>query len=113
DPVIVGRSLNIVGPDGSAVMRQVIGIAPPEFRFPARFGTDLIVPLTLPAQAPASRKSGWTFAAARLKPGVTIDEGMTQLKAISRQMEQEHPTQNEGSEYYAVPLRDAIVGETK
>lgn len=113
DPTIVGRSLNIVGPNGSAVKRQVVGIAPPEFRFPARFSTDLIVPLPLPTQTPADRKSGWTFAAARLKPGVTIEEGTAQLAAISRQMEQEHPTQNEGSEYYAVPLRDATVGETK
>jgi len=113
DPAIVGRSLNIVGPNGSAVMRQVVGIASPLFRFPARSNTDLILPLPLPAEAPAVRKSGWTFAAARLKPGVTIEAGSTQLAAISRQMEQEHPTQNEGSEYYAVPLRDATVGETK
>ena len=28
-------------------------------------------------------------------------------------MEQEHPAQNQGSEYFAVPLRDAWVGETR
>lgn len=113
DPAIVGRSLNIVGPDGARALRQVVGIAPPGFRFPPNSRTDVILPLPLPSQAPASRKSGWTFAAARLKSGVTLEEATAQLAAISRQMEQEHPAQNEGSEYYAVPLRDATVGETK
>jgi predicted permease len=110
DPSIVGRSLRI---GLNPLMRQVVGIAPPGFRFPASSQTDLILPMTLPAQAPAQRKNGWTFAAARLKPGVTFEQATTELQALSRQMEQEYPTQNQGSEYFAVSMRDAMVGDTR
>ena len=52
DPSIVGRSLKI---GSNAVMRQVVGIAPPGFRFPAAASTDVIFPLAVPLQAPANR----------------------------------------------------------
>jgi putative ABC transport system permease protein len=110
DPTIVGRSIRI---GLNPLMRQVIGIAPPGFRFPASAQTDVIFPLTTPAQAPAQRKNGWTFAAARLKPGVTREQATIELTALSRQMEQENPTQNQGSEYFVVSIRDAMVGDTR
>jgi predicted permease len=109
DPAIVGRSVKI---GTTPLMRQIVGIAPPGFRFPAGARTDLILPLSTPAQPPANRKSGWIFAAGRLKPGVTIDQATAQLIAASQQMEADHPSDNQGSEYYATPLRDAMLGET-
>ena len=111
DPTIVGRSLKIGG--STPLMRQVVGIAPQGFSFPPGSKTDVIFPMTMPAQPPANRKNGWTFAAGRLEPGVTHEQAEAQLAALSQQMEQEHPTQNQGSEYHAVPLRDAMVGESK
>ena len=110
DPTVVGRAVKI---GITPLMRQVVGIAPPGFRFPAASKTDVIFPMSLPAAAPAARKNGWTFAAARLKPGATIEQAAVQLDALSRQMEQEHPTQNQGSEYFAVSIREAMVGETR
>jgi predicted permease len=110
DPNIVGRSIKI---GITPVMRQVVGIAPPGFRFPAGSATDVIFSRSVPAAAPAARKNGWLFAAARLRPGVTLEAANTQLAALSQQMEQEHPSQNQGSEYFAVPLREAWVGDTR
>ena len=110
DPTIVGRSIKV---GLNPLMRQVVGIAPPGFRFPRSADTEVIFPLTLPQQAPAARKNGWTFALARLKPGVTMEQASTELTTLSRQMEQEHPTQNQGSEYFAVKVRDAMVGDTR
>ena len=110
DPTVVGRSIKI---GLNPLMRQIVGIAPPGFRFPAAATTDVIFPMGLPAQAPANRKNGWTFAVARLKPGVTVEAANSELTALSLQMQQEHPTQNQGSEYFAVPVRDAMVGDTK
>jgi putative ABC transport system permease protein len=110
DPGVIGRSIKV---GITPVMRQVIGIAPPGFRFPAAATTDLIYPMRLPAAAPANRKNGWIFAAARLKPGVTHEQADAHLAALSKQMEQEHPDQNQGSEYFTRPLRDAMVGETR
>ena len=110
DPSIVGRSIRVgIAP----LARQVVGIAPPGFKFPASATTDVILPLAVPSAAPAIRKKSWTFAVARLKPDVTLDQAVSNLAAVSRQMEQEYPTQNQGSEYFAIPVRDAMVGETR
>jgi len=109
DPGIVGRSIGV-----GTVQRQVVGIAPPAFSFPpSQEPTGLIMPVTVPAAAPSVRKSGWTFAVARLKRGVTLEQSATNFAAISRQMETEHPTQNQGSEYFPISLRDSLVGDTR
>ena len=88
------------------VPRQVVGIAPPGFRFPANARTEVIVPMRVPLPAPAIRKNGWMFAAARLKPGVSLEQADADLAALSRQMEQEHP----GAERRIAVLRPAAAG---
>jgi len=108
DPQIIGRGIKL-----GQTERQIVGVAPPGFRFPPATRTDVIVPETLPVEAPAERKSGWVFAIARLKPGVPLSEAGASLSTLSRQMEQEHPRSNLGSEYFAISLRDALVGNTK
>src|SRR5262245_2567413 len=108
NPAVIGRAIRI-GP----VTFQVVGVGPPGFRFPQNARTDVIVPIEVPVRAPAERKSGWTFGVARLKPGVTLEKALADLSAISRQMAQEHPAANQGSEYFAVALRDWMVGDTK
>jgi hypothetical protein len=94
-------------------MRQVVGIAAPGFRFPSDARIDAIVPVSIPAEAPAQRKSGWTFAVGRLAAGASPDRALGDLMTISRQMEEEHPDQNQGSEYFTLTVRDAWVGDTK
>jgi putative ABC transport system permease protein len=110
DPAVVGRSVRV---GFTPHMRQIVGIAPPGFRFPAAAATDLIYPMTLPPASPANRKNGWTFAAARLGPGVTREQADAHLTVLSQQMEREHPDQNAGSEYFTVPLRDTVVGDSR
>jgi putative ABC transport system permease protein len=104
----IGRALNL-GP----VQRQVVGVAPKGFRFPAGASTDVIVPATLPPSPPANRKSGWVFALARLQPGVSLDDAASHLAVLSHGMEAEFPESNEGSLYYPVGLRDHLLGDTK
>jgi putative ABC transport system permease protein len=108
DPNVIGRSIRV-----GTQARQIIGVAPPGFRFPPHQRAEVITPLALPAEAPAQRKAGWTFAAGRLKPGVTTADAAAQFSSISQQLEQAHATQNQGSLYYPLSLRDALVGDTK
>jgi len=108
DPNVVGRGVKV-----DQVERQVVGIAPKGFHFPPDARTDVILPMEVPVVAPAQRKSDWTFAAARLKPNISFAQAAANLAAISHQLEQEYPTSNQGSEYFLVPLRDAVVGNTK
>jgi putative ABC transport system permease protein len=108
DPSVVGRSIRVGTSD-----HTIIGVAPPGFQFPPTATTAAILPQTLPATAPAQRKNGWIFAVARLKPGRTVDDATADLAKLARQFEQDYPQQNQGSTYYAVSLRDALVGNTK
>ncbi len=108
DPRVVGRGIRLGGDDV-----QIIGVAPQGFHFPPHAPTDLILPLTTPAQAPAGRKNGWVFAVARLRSNVPLEAAETNLRALSQRFEQQFPRDNQGSEYFAVPLRDALVGSSK
>ena len=108
DPNIVGRGVKL-GPRE----RQVVGVAPEGFRFPPAAAVDVIVPMTVPATAPAERKSGWPYAVARLKPGTSIEDANANLAILSTALQREYPRSNQGSEYFALPLRDAVVGDTK
>jgi putative ABC transport system permease protein len=108
DPNVVGRSLRV-----GQLQRTIVGVAPRNFRFPPNSGSDVILPMALPQEAPASRKAGWTFGLARLKPGQTPETATANLTEIARQLEQEYPRYNEASTYYALSLRDALVGNTK
>ena len=108
DPTVVGRSVNIGG-----VERQVIGVAPPGFAFPPTAPVDAILPVKVPLAAPADRVADWTFVVGRLERGVNAAGANANLDAISTQLAAAYPASNADSAYFAVPLRDALVGETK
>ena len=108
DPAILGRVIRLEQSE-----RQVVGVASEGFTFPPNATTDIIIPFDLPTVAPAQRKSGWTFAIARLKPGRALEDGATDLTMMSRQLEKEFPQQNLASEYFPLGLRTALAGNTK
>jgi putative ABC transport system permease protein len=108
DPAIVGHGLRLGSDD-----YQIVGVGPKGFHFPPDAPTELILPLTMPLQAPAQRKAGWTFAVARLKPGTDVEAASSNLAALSRQFEVQFPQDNQGSQYFALPLRDSLVGSSK
>jgi predicted permease len=108
DPAVLSRSIQL-----GTTRRFVVGVAPPGFRFPPSETTQVLVPARVPESAPGSRKSGWIYGVGRLKAGVTVERAEAELTRLSQQFEREHPTQNQGSLYYAQTLRDGLVGDTK
>ncbi len=108
DPNIVGRSLQL-----NATRRLIVGVAPRGFHFPPHEPTDVMLPLTYPAAALAQRKNGWIFGIGRLRPGVTLAAATAEYDALAQQFERDYRDQNEGTRYYAVSLRDQLVGDTK
>jgi len=107
DPHVIGRGVRV-----GLRERQVVGVLPAGFHFPPESATAVALPQTIPSQAPAERKSSWIFAVARLARERTAGDAGANLATISQQMERDFPQSNQGSLYYAVPLRDALVGET-
>jgi putative ABC transport system permease protein len=108
DSGVIGRSIRVGQRD-----RQVVGVAPRGFGYPPNVAADLITPLPIPLTAPDERKSEWVFALARLEPGQTLERANADLAAMSRRMETAFPRSNQGSVYYAEPLREALVGNVK
>ncbi len=108
DPSVVGRGLRV-----DQTKYQIAGVAPQGFQFPPGVPTDLIAPKEVPLVAPAERQSNWIFAVARLKPHVSSRTASVELATLSQQLGREHPRTNAASEYFAVPLRDALLGSTK
>lgn len=108
DPAIVGRTIQV-----NQTRREVIGITPAGFSFPPGSVTEAVLAQSMPTTAPSGRKNGWTFAVGRLVPGATVEGATNALGTISKQLEAEYPQSNAASRYFAVPLRDAFVGNTR
>jgi putative ABC transport system permease protein len=108
DPHVLGRTIKVGDTE-----RQVVGVTPPGFGFPPTARDAVIVPMTVPLSPPANRKSDWTFAVGRFAPHRALGDAQTDLAAISRQLAREYPQSNQASVYFAVPLRTALLGDTK
>ncbi|MEZ5319876.1 MAG: ABC transporter permease [Vicinamibacterales bacterium] len=108
DAGVIGRRLQLGSRDW-----QIVGVAAPGLEFPLGQAPDLIVPMPMPAAAPAQRRSRWVYALGRMRPGVSVEAVTRDVEAVAVQLEQEMPAKNQGSRYYALTERDAIVGGTR
>jgi len=98
DPGIIGRTIVL-----NRQRYTVIGVTPPAFPGTItglRF--DLYVPLTMQrsltggSQWLASRTSRPLYLFARLKPGVTLDQGRAEAASIGQALAREYPNSNRG-----------------
>ncbi|HEY8258257.1 MAG TPA: ABC transporter permease [Gemmatimonadales bacterium] len=108
DSAVVGRTVKI-----DDQQRLVVGVAEPGFRFPPGPRTDVLAAMTLPVQPPEQRRSGWLMAVGRLAPGRTVADAGSEIATLSKQFERAFPQSNQASGYFLLPLRDALVGNTK
>jgi predicted permease len=109
-PGVVGRDVRING-----LARTVIGVLPPGFVGPMG-AADFYLPLDLGpviANPVVARRSQWLAAVARLKPAVTEDAARREVAAIWKDLVSSYPQDNNGLDVAAVPLRDALVGDTR
>jgi predicted permease len=89
--ILNGRNFNIVG----VMPRGFIGTE-------IAFEPDLFVPMMMARQIEVdsnwleSRNDDNIFVVGRLRPGVTLDQAQSNFQAITLQLGQEHPKENEG-----------------
>src|SRR3954463_14195084 len=114
DRSIVGRDVRINGEP-----YQVTGVLPADFELPA-VGVSLLVPFAFtPAQtSDNARGNEFSQMIARLRPGATIEQANTQMKAIVDRNAERLPASrafwaSSGFRGYAVPVRDQLVGDTR
>ena len=120
DAQMVGRSISL---NGRAF--TVIGILPPEFQIPRQVSlgviamddVDLLLPFSFLASAePATVKQRgrhFLHAIARLKPGVSIEQGGSEMTSIAAGLEQQYPDANANFTVHLTPLQEQITGRIR
>ena len=115
DPAIVGTTIMVNGD-----RQEVVGVMPASFTLPAEFGSDqpvsMLLPLTLDAAAPRSRRGGHYLAAiARLKPGVALEAASADMAGVIAGLKREYPEQHTQPNWGILlrPLRADLVGPSR
>src|SRR5262245_28429709 len=103
DAGVIGKDIPLNGESYT-----VIGVMPPEFRFPSRL-TELWVPLVIPPDQVNNRGSHWMFTLARLKPDVGFEQAREQMVAIAKRLEQQYPDSQAGRSVFLIPLQEETV----
>jgi predicted permease len=88
----------------------VIGVMPPEFRFPA--DAQLWVARELDPPLPSRTAHNWRVVG-RLRDGVTLDQARTDLRGIAQRLKQQYGDDTTMVDVAVVPLHDQIVGRVR
>jgi putative ABC transport system permease protein len=109
DPAIVNQTLTLNG-----VSYTVIGIMPPDYRFPSR--VELYAPVGQESGQASWQNRGnhpGLYGVARLKPGVTIEQARANMDAIAVNLEKQYPQSNMGNRASLTPMIDIIVRDVR
>jgi predicted permease len=107
DESIVGKQITI-----DAAPWTVVGIMPERIIFPNRSAAlDLWLPYNVDFTQ-ANRGSHSARVVGRLKPGVSKDAALSDLKGIAARLAQQYPQQQEGRSVTMVPLSDIVIGSS-
>jgi len=102
----IAQSLNLNGRSYS-----ILGVMPPGFDLPD--AAEIWIPLQVNIEnlPLAERAAPSNDIVARLKPGVSLSQADTELKAIAYQLEQEYPDFRRGWSVKVVSLRQQLLGD--
>ncbi len=108
DPSVVGKTLTI-----NARSRTVVGVMPQGFQFYDK--AEAWAPLALdPNDASVgARRAHYLIAAARLRPGVTIQQAQAEMNAINQRLGEQYPETNANRPVKLVPVHDYVVGPVR
>lgn len=106
DPSVLGQRIRLNGESF-----EVIGVMPPEFRYPTR-DIDLLAPLFIPPDEVRAQYGFYYKAVGRLKPGVSLPQAQAETSAITRHWAEQYPAGINAGEYGVLvePLLDSAVG---
>jgi len=107
DPQLIGQSVSL---NGQSFI--VVGVLPPDFRFP-RGEFDLAIPLALGGWEAAARGTHPLHVYARLKAGVTLRQAQEEMGAIARRLEEQYPKTNTGKAITIVPLHEQLTDQIR
>jgi putative ABC transport system permease protein len=103
DAGVVGKDVLLNGESYT-----VVGVMPPEFRFPSRL-IEVWVPLVIPPDQVNNRGNHWMFTLARLKPEAGFEQAREQMGVIAKRIEQQYPDSQAGRSVFLIPLQEETV----
>ena len=89
----------------------VVGVMPPDFRYPQR--TELWTPFTLTLDDWQRRGGHYINAVCRLREGATLDAAQADLNAIAARAAQQFPGSNRGWDTTLKSLQESVVGRVR
>ena len=93
--------------------RTVIGVMPAGFTVLGQ-RSNFLVPYNLTMeQMRAARGRGPTFAVARLRDGVSLEQAYGEMRQIYADLEKEEPQRNAARTVMVIPLQELMVGEIR
>ena len=107
DPQVVGKNVTLDG-----VSRQVIGVMPAGFAYPA--DRVLWTPIEHTPGFVSEQRGAWYLTViGRAKPGVALPSVSAEIDAIGKQLAKQYPDANDALDFQAVPLHEAMVGDIR
>ena len=108
DPAVLGREINL-----HDQLYTVLGVMPPQMTSPS--GVDVWLPLMrrVPGGAWTRSMHPSLFAWGKLKPGVSVEQARTQMKAIEAGLERKYYSDNAGIGVNVASLLENQVGPYK
>jgi putative ABC transport system permease protein len=89
-------------------LRTIVGVLPPDFRFPEK--PDLWFAVSETTDLRAARNY---LAFARLKPGVSLEQAQAEMALIGKRLEQQYPDTNKGWSVAVARMRDDMVRDVR
>src|SRR5262249_41761048 len=103
DQKVIGQVLNV-----NAKPYQIVGIMPSSFAFPQN-DTELWVVITL--TPPKDRDPFYLRIIGRLRPGVSLERGRSELATLASALEARYPKWYDHLNFPLMRLQDALVGD--
>jgi predicted permease len=110
DPNIVGKQLMV-----SSRSTTVLGVLPQGFKFPLYTGrTEYVQPLAPSVGEYLNRRSAYFLhVVGRVRPGTTLKQAETEMRAIGERLEQQNPDEGFRLGAMIVPLHEDVVGRVR
>jgi putative ABC transport system permease protein len=107
DSGIIGKIIRL-----NEVPFTVVGVAPPEFRFPRQ--ADLWIPISLGKDRIFTGRAIFYSVIGRLKPGVLASQAQSEAGALRQRFKQENPTNwIANKELRIIPLLEKVIGDVR
>src|SRR3982750_4770778 len=106
DANVIGRQMRL---DGSQF--TIVGVLPAGIYYPTP-ETNVYVPLVLQPKE-ILRGAAFLRIIGRLKPDISLTKARADMDRVGARLAEQYPTENKGSGYNLVPLRDQVVGPVR